>query len=186
MPAATKSKPASTSQQIYPVDYQFERPPLPFQVPSTAIESSRPQARRNGATTRNAWQTRSHGQVTNEALAVPAWLSTLTVLQRGSTLMTFILVAGVLAVYGCSVYSQRAWSQDHRQLSHLQRQERELIAASETRKQQIAQEAESPQAGLVRQVPANTVFLRPEPLRPARRSQPQQPSLRAAGSPLGY
>jgi len=192
MPAATKSKPAATSQQIYPVDYQLAKLPLSFQAPSTAIESSRPQYQ--PVTTADHWKgaapknihTRSHGQATEEALKVPTWLSTLTVLQRSSTLVTFILVAGVLAVYGCSVYSQRAWSQDYRQLTHLQRQERELIAASETRKQQIVQQAESLQAGLVRQAPANTVFLQPEPLRPAQRSEPQLPSARAPGAPLGY
>ncbi len=94
---------------------------------------------------------------------VPPWLNLLVTIQRGSIPITFLLVAGVLAVYGWSVYSQRAWSQTYRQLTQLQRQERELIAASETRKQQIAHQAESSSTGLVRQVPAKIVFLAPQP-----------------------
>jgi len=197
MPAATKSKPVSAnSRQIFPGDYPFEKLPAPSsEMRSTGIDSFRVSQYRqgtaadhwNGTTAQHAFQTRNREQVTPKAFEVPGWLSTLTALQRGSTLLTFTLVASVLAVYGWSVYSQRAWSQGYRQLSQLQRQERELIAASETRKQQIAQQAESPQAGLVRQVPANTIFLSPEPLRRFQRSKPQQPSPRAAsGSPLGY
>jgi len=194
MPAATKSKPVSvTSRQIFPVDYQFAGLPVPLQVPSTSPKSSKasqyPQgtpAAWNDAVSRDALPTRNRRRAP-KAFEVPAWLSNLTVLQRGSTLFTFTLVAGVLAVYGWSVYCQRAWSQAYGELSHLQRQERELIAASETRKQQIVLQAESPQVGLVRQVPANTVFLQPEPLRHSPRAKPKQPAPRAASEfPLGY
>lgn len=116
----------------------------------------------------------------------PRWLGILTASQRGSTLITLLLGAGVLAIYGWSVYSQRTWSQAYRQLSDLQREERELVAASETRKQQIAQQAESPKAGLVRQVPANIIFLPPETLQPQVQPPPQPPAIGLVSSPMGY
>lgn len=178
----------------------FQRLPQP--LAATVANSPRPEARRLpervldapllevGAvsTTPHAPQMRRRNQDVVEALPsseAPRWLGILTASQRGSTLVTLLLGAGLLAIYGWSVYSQRTWSQAYRQLSDLQREERELVTASETRKHQIALQAENPKTGLVRQVPANIIFLPPETLRQVQPPEPQ-PAIGLVSSPMGY
>lgn len=102
---------------------------------------------------------------------LPMWLRAVIGLQRRSTPITLLLVASTLPVYGWSVYTQRAWGEAYQKLEQLQRHERQLIAAQEIRKYEVTEQAEKAPVGLVRQVPENTIFLKPEQLR-----QPQQTS----------
>lgn len=95
----------------------------------------------------------------------PLWLRAIIHLQRRSTPITLLLVASALPVYGWSVYTQRAWGEAYEKLEQLQRQERQLVAANEIRKYEVTQQAELSPVGLVRQVPENTIFLKPEQLR---------------------
>lgn len=128
-----------------------------------------------------------HQKQPTMVLEAPGWLRVLMTIQRGSTPVTCVLILGALVLYGWNVSSQRAWSKSYRELSQLQRQERELIATSESHKHQIVQLAESSKTSLVRQVPANTVFLTPQPLKAAFKEEPKLPPVSQLHQPpLGY
>lgn len=89
----------------------------------------------------------------------PQWLRLLFVLQHGSSLITFCLATAVLIAYGSTVYIQQEWSTEYRKLERLQREKRELIAADELVKNQLAQQASLPGTGMVAPSPNNTIFL---------------------------
>lgn len=97
----------------------------------------------------------------------PIWLVSLLFLQRGSDLITFLLVAATLTIYSWTVYTQQQWSGEYRKLENLQREERQLTTADAVMKDQLAQQAEQPGTGLVSPSHANTIFLPPAPQRPS-------------------
>jgi type IV secretory pathway TrbD component len=119
---------------------------------------------------------------------LPFWLRSLIGAQRSLSILTGTLAIAVLSVYGQTVYSQQLWSQEYRKLENLQRNERQLTAASEVLKNQIAQQAETSRAGLVPSNPDNTIFLQPAPQRPAPAPMPLAPEAAqpAPFSPIGY
>jgi hypothetical protein len=115
------------------------------------------------------------------------WLRSLLFLQRGSDVVTFCLVAVVLTVYSWTVYAQQQWSQEYRKLETLQRHERHLTTTNETLKDQLAQQAENPETGLVTPTTANTIYLPPvrqEPQAAPARSLPEAKP--TTSMPLGY
>lgn len=95
----------------------------------------------------------------NRSESEPVWLTWLIQWQRRSSILTFLLVSATLAVYGGTVYTQQLWNREYRQLETLQLQQRQLTAASEALKHQLAIEAERQDAGLVPATPSNNVFL---------------------------
>ena len=99
--------------------------------------------------------------------AVPLWLMRLCALQRHSSIVTFLLVASMLVVYGWTVYSQQLWSKEYRKLETLQRHERQLTTTNEVLKNQMALQAERPNTGLVAPSPASAIFLPPAPQNPS-------------------
>lgn len=118
---------------------------------------------------------------------LPLWLRSLMTLQRGVSLTTFTLAVGVLAAYGQMVHSQQQWSHDYHHLQKLQRHERELMSSISALKNQIAKQAELPDAGLVAPTPTNAIFLAPAPSR--RSTAPKAvipPAVSAPHQPLGY
>jgi hypothetical protein len=118
---------------------------------------------------------------------MPPWLSILVKVQQGSSILTVLLVASVLIVYGWTVYVQQSWGQAYRRLESLQKQERQLTATNEVLKNQMAQQAEDPKAGLVLPDPSNTIFLSPAPQRPAVQPKTDSPGLDSIPTkPLGY
>jgi hypothetical protein len=118
----------------------------------------------------------------------PGWLRSLLAAQLGSKLATFVLIAATLAIYAGTVYTQQMWSRQYRKLENLQRQERQMTAANEVLKNQLAQQAENPDTGLVAPTPDNRIFLQPAPQGRAEianrtvRSAPEP----APTAPLGY
>lgn len=119
--------------------------------------------------------------------ALPLWLRSLMGAQKSLSILTWGLATAVLSVYGQTVYSQQLWSQEYRKLETLQRDERQLTAASELLKNQIAQQAEGSRTGLVPANPANTLFLQPAPQRPAPVAAPAPVVANPASSaPIGY
>ena len=92
-------------------------------------------------------------------LKKPAWLRFLLFLQHCSSFVTFSLVVSTLIVYAGVVYSQQQWSSNYDELKKLQRSYRNLIATNETLKNQLAEQAEQPETGLVLPDPDNTIVL---------------------------
>jgi hypothetical protein len=117
----------------------------------------------------------------------PAWLRVLVKIQRLSSVSTLLLIMGLLVSYGWTVYTQQRWGQAYSQLGALQKQERQLTAANEVLKNQMARQAEAPAVGLVLPDPGNTIYLAPAPQRPAVEPEvnlpPPQP---IPARPLGY
>ncbi|MEX0269551.1 hypothetical protein AB3R30_10435 [Leptolyngbyaceae cyanobacterium UHCC 1019] len=96
---------------------------------------------------------------------LPKWLRLLMQAQRGSLIVTFALIVTTLVVYGGTVYMQQLWTKEYRKLKTMQRSERQMLAASEVLKNQIIQQAESPNSGLVTKTPQHTLVLESSPLR---------------------
>lgn len=125
--------------------------------------------------------------------SAPSWLLRLCAIQRRSSVVMFVLVVAMAAVYGWTVYSQRMWSQAYRKLEILQRHERQLTATNEVLKNQMALQAEKPAMGLVPPNPASLLFLQPAPQRPAPAASPATPVTKPTAQtkqptpiPLGY
>ena len=114
-------------------------------------------------------------------------LKILLQVQRASSWVSFSLIIGLLAVYGWTVYTQQRWGSAYSHLEALQKQERQMTAASEVLKNQMAKQAEAPDVGLALPEPGNTVFLTPAPQRPPVEPEvnlpPPQP---IPARPLGY
>lgn len=117
----------------------------------------------------------------------PLWLQMLLTLQRGSDLMTLLLVTATLTIYSWTVYTQQQWAKEYRKLESLQRHERHLTTTNEVIKDQLAQQAENPSAGLVTPSTSNSIFLQPAPQRQANitPTQVSQP-VSTTSTPLGY
>ena len=120
--------------------------------------------------------------------ALPVWLRVLLMVQRSSTAIAVVLVAAMLVVYGSTVYTQQLWSKEYRKLKTSQRNERQLVSASEALKAQAAQQSERPGSGLVPQIPADLLFVQPSALRPQQslNAIAPPPTAPAAAAPAGY
>ncbi len=120
----------------------------------------------------------------------PPWLTAMVWTQKATAAIAGASVVAALAVYGWTVYTQQLWSREYRKFEILQRQERQLVAADEVLKNQMARQAESPESQLVLPGTQNTVFLpappqhlvpvMPPPI-PQATSSPPPPN-----RPLGY
>ena len=120
------------------------------------------------------------------AEALPIWLLRLCRVHRYSSIVTFLLVAVALVVYGWTVYSQEQWNQDFRRLQNLQRNERQLTTTNAMLKNKMAEEAERPSAGLVSPTPDKTIFLPSASDNANSMSTPLSPTQGSTSSPLGY
>lgn len=117
---------------------------------------------------------------------VPSWLFPLRSLQRRFGIATYMLIAGMLVAYGSTVYLQQKWSQEYRKLENLQRYERQLTTTNEALKNQLASEAEQPDAGLISPNPAMAVILQvstPKGSKNAKSHSQPQPKI---DIPVGY
>jgi hypothetical protein len=106
--------------------------------------------------------------------------------QRISSVTTFFLIISILTVYGWTVYVQQRWGQQYSKFESLKKQERQLISGNEALKNQMAQQAESPNSGLMVPDPSNTIFLTPAPERPPVQSRRSSSHSVAPAKPLGY
>ncbi len=113
----------------------------------------------------------------------PEWFRRLSNLQHRFGAATFVLVGGMLLVYGATVYTQQKWSQEYRKLGNLQRHERQLVTANESLKNQMATEAETPATGLVPPNPAEAIILQPTT---QKATLPQAKPAPKIETPLGY
>jgi len=92
---------------------------------------------------------------------MPSWLLRLIAVNRYSSVAAFLCVVATLAIYGWTVYYQELWSQTYRRLQRLERHERQLMTTNATLTSKMADEAESPAAGLVAPSTEGTIFLLP-------------------------
>ncbi|MBD2741151.1 hypothetical protein [Coleofasciculus sp. FACHB-1120] len=156
----------------------------------SAVSSRRPRGNvmPSRSESHSSSRTRSRSSQQREFQAqTPAWLRSLMTLQRTSNLLCFFLIASTLGAYAWTVYTQQMWSQEYRKLETLQRHERQMTAANEALKNQLAQEAELPGTGLVAPNPANTIFLPPAPQRQSLPKPVAAPNLETSPTtPLGY
>jgi hypothetical protein len=109
----------------------------------------------------------------------PRWLNQLLRTQRASTVITTGLVTLSFAMYGWTVYIQHLWRGEFDRMQALERQERQLTAASETLRQHLANQAERPDSGLVLPTPESAIFLpapSPAPAQSAVQSPIQSPA----------
>ncbi|MBW4619041.1 MAG: hypothetical protein KME17_06745 [Cyanosarcina radialis HA8281-LM2] len=113
------------------------------------------------------------------------WQRSLLVAQRSSLLLSLCLISLMLGVYAWTVYIQQMWSKEYRQLENLQRQERQMTAANEALKNQLAKTAENPHSGLVPPSLANNIFV---PSAPQRQLAPKSAAVPPPipKKPLGY
>lgn len=88
-------------------------------------------------------------------------LKVLRLFQQSSSVLTFSLVIATLIVYVWSFYLPQQWSKQYKQLTILQRQERELTRVNESLKKQLAQQAQLPDAGLESFDPTKAIFIEP-------------------------
>ena len=98
----------------------------------------------------------------------PVWVKALILAQQGSAIAAFCLVSAALGVYSWTVYAQASWGREYDRLEQLQKDQRQMTTANEALKNQIAQQAEAPESGLVLPDFSNTIFLPPAPDRPLR------------------
>ncbi len=120
---------------------------------------------------------------------LPMWLLNLYKINRYSSVFAFLLVVATLIVYGWTVYSQELWSESYRQLQSLQRDERQLNTTNAALTSKMAQEAETPETGLVSPKAEGTIFLPPassdhNSSSAFPESQPQ--TSQGSPAPLGY
>ncbi|MEC4986725.1 MAG: hypothetical protein SAJ37_23145 [Oscillatoria sp. PMC 1068.18] len=122
------------------------------------------------------------------AQKVPFWLRLLMFLQYSSSVVTFSLVTGTLIIYAWTVYTQQQWSKEYKKLETLQRNERQLTTTNESLKSQLAEQAETPESGLVPPNPKNTIFLTPTPEQSSfiDTETGNQESREKTNTPLGY
>ena len=116
---------------------------------------------------------------------IPAWLRSLSNIQRATCIIFGTVFSLSIIVYGYTVYTQDLWKDQHGQLKRLQAQERQQGVMDENLKNQLATSAELPESGLVAPDPKKIVFI------PSAASRPTKPVPVAAPSPvaqapLGY
>ncbi len=102
----------------------------------------------------------------------PFWLTLLLQCQRGSWLLTLVLVTAALVVYSSTIYMQQYWSKGYRNLKSMQQSERQMTVMGEALKNQIMQQAEKPGAGLVPRAPTHTIQMEPASPRPPAATAP--------------
>ncbi|MEC4868015.1 MAG: hypothetical protein SAJ11_18240, partial [Jaaginema sp. PMC 1078.18] len=93
--------------------------------------------------------------------ANPLLVRLILFLQHSSSAIACALMSAVLLAYASTVYIQQQWSEEYRQLETLQREMRNLTAADAIFKDNLAQQAEKPETGLVMPTPDNNIYLSP-------------------------
>ena len=115
----------------------------------------------------------------------PMWLQWLSLLQRGSSMLGFCLVAATLAVYGSTVYYQQRWDAASQELEELRRDERQFLEKIESLKQQVAEQTETSQTGLIVPKRENFLYLKPASARPIPEKRTPIPTSDPS-APMGY
>jgi len=134
---------------------------LPKEFPRSLPSQSRNTSKKDQrlASRRNRSQAPKAEAIDLTQQPLPTGLQFLLRFQQATSIATFGLVGIALAVYGWTVYTPRAWSQEFKKLRTLQSHERQLVSTNEMLKNQLAKQAEKPNSGLIRPNPNYNVFL---------------------------
>ena len=116
---------------------------------------------------------------------LPVKLRVLLLLQKSSLGLAFILIATSIAVYVSTVRIPELWSKKYQDLETLQRQERQLVAANESLKYKLAQQAQQEDSNLALIKSNNALFI---PLSQSKGTNPQQKLMpvESQNIPMGY
>jgi len=158
-PRLGRSRQGSSLQTIHRA-HPMPLAPLPTRASTLAVRPS-------PATLRLAPPPRPKASPIVQSLPVarplPAGLRALILAQQIATPITFLAIAALAIIYGWTVYTQQLWSQQYQRMEALQRQERQLLAADEVLKNELAEQALHPNSGLATADLNSTVFLEPPP-----------------------
>jgi len=117
------------------------------------------------------------------------WRSLLWV-QQASSAIAFGLAMAVLLVYASTVYIQQQWSEAYQKLESLRREARNLTEADAIFKDNLAQQAERSETGLVMPTPNSNIYLSPSSEGQHSSPKPSQPQNKSknppSNLPLGY
>jgi hypothetical protein len=154
-------------------------------------DSRKARRQREGATTKYQQETEKNVKMTEQNLVFvkPLWLETLYLLQVGSSVFSFFLVGAMLFMYGMTVYAPYKWTEEYRRLKELQKDERQITAANEMIKNQLAKQAQTQGVGLVDPDPtARPIILPVTPTQPLKQNQDETPKIKApqVSGPLAY
>ncbi|WP_309739412.1 hypothetical protein [Chamaesiphon sp. OTE_20_metabat_361] len=118
--------------------------------------------------------------------SAPAWLTSLLAVQKGAAIVFCSVLGLSVIVYGHTARTQDTWKAQHKQLKRFQTQEHQQAVIAENIKQDLAQQAQQPESGLVDPSPKQMVFITGAPQRPIK--APASPASAAPKSklPLGY
>ena len=148
-----------------------------YPIPSKHYSSRRTKSRKNSLS-RKAQQSQSSDRALRASFAdralepstpqisqfpkaqpLPAKLKVLLLLQKSSLGLALILIASSIAVYVSTVRIPELWSKKYQDLKTLQRQERQLVAANESLKHKLAQQAQEKDSNLALINSNNTIFI---------------------------
>lgn len=121
---------------------------------------------------------------------MPLLLRSLLWLQRSSSAVAFCLTFLVLLAYASTVYIQQQWSEEYQKLENLRREARNLTEADAIFKDNLAQQAERLETGLVMPTPQNNIYLSPsseqQKPKPKTDKPPSPVKNPPSNLPLGY
>ena len=118
---------------------------------------------------------------------LPLGLKLLVGVQQGSTVLTGGLVATALIIYSWTVYLDKAVARSFNRLDVLKASIQQVTTANATLKNNMAEQAESPTAGLKPFEPKRAIFLSPAPARPSVEPDLEHPTPDPIPRhPLGY
>ena len=119
--------------------------------------------------------------------SAPAWLTSLLAVQKGAAIVFCSVLGLSIVVYGYTARTQDTWKAQHKQLKRFQTQEHQKAVMAENIKQNLAQQAQKPESGLVDPSPKRMVFIPSAPQRPIKVASPAPPaSAPKSKLPLGY
>lgn len=116
---------------------------------------------------------------------LPIWLRSLLVLENGSKVCAFCVIAGSLILYGLTVNVPKRWTEEYNKLITLERREREFIEKNEAIKNQLATEAQQDSA-MISLDPTKAIFLETAPTKIVVLTSTTSTSPQAINHFLGY
>gem|GEM_PF-4354067 len=111
--------------------------------------------------------------ITPKKVEVPFWLKCFNFVTHTSSGFSIITVIGCFVVYGLTVSAPSEWTKKYGNLQELQKRERQLIFNNEVLKNQLAEEANEANSGLVTpDLSQSPVFLPQTDVEPLPKEEP--------------